>query len=81
MNADDREEILAEGWERLVPQLLDAQRLNDEFLAVLAEIERIRRDVEQRTGVSLIEPPPLTDQVADEFEALMESAFPGEMTA
>lgn len=78
----DRERIIADGWERLVPELLRVQRLNDELTAAVAEVERIRRDVEQKTGVSLIAPPPSMDPVLDaEFQALMESAFPGEMTA
>lgn len=78
----DREEILAEGWERLTPALLRAQELYAELTAAVVEVERIRRDVEQRTGVSLIKPPPLHDPVVDgEFQALMKAAFgPGAVT-
>lgn len=72
----DRERILADGWERLAPEILRAKRLNDEFLSAVAKVERIRREVEQQTGVSLIAPPPLHDPALDaEFRALMESGF------
>jgi hypothetical protein len=54
-----REEILADGQERLVRVLLQMRHLDDQYMAAAAEAERIRAEVERKTGVSLIDPPPL----------------------
>jgi hypothetical protein len=74
----DREEMLAAGRERLLQALLRVRHLHDECMAGVAEVERIRREVEAQTGVSLIAPPPLPDpDVVDaEFAAMMWSLFP-----
>lgn len=74
----DREQLLAVGRERLVVALLKVRHLHDACMAGVAEVERIRREVEMQTGVSLIAAAPLPDPavVDEEFRALMESVFP-----
>lgn len=71
-----REEILDDGQERLMRALLRMRSLHDQCMAAAFEAERIRREVEAATGVSLIEPLPLLEPFVDgEFRVLMESAF------
>lgn len=71
-----REEILADGHERLMRALSRMRSLHDQCMAAAFEAERIRREVEAATGVSLIEPLPLLEPFVDgEFRVLMESAF------
>ena len=84
----NREEILAAGQERLMQALLKMRHLHNECMAAAfeddrciaagLEVERIRRQVEVATGVSLIDPVPLPQPIVDQkFRALVESAsFP-----
>lgn len=66
MDDRTREEILAEGQDRLGYALLEAKRLEQEYLAALVEVDEIRAEVEQATGVSLGPPAPF--QRADRVE-------------
>lgn len=73
---DDLERVLADGQERLTELILRAQRLNDEWAATVAEVERVRADIERRTGVSLIRPAPVQAMADVEFESLVAAAWP-----
>lgn len=87
-----REEILADGQESLMRALLRMRALHNECMAAAFEydrciaagfeVERIRREVEAATGVSLIDPVPLPQPIVDQkFRALTESAsFPEGLT-
>lgn len=81
-------EILDDGRERLMRALARMRSLHDQCMAAAFEydsciaagfeVERIRRQVEAATGVSLIDPLPLPQPIVDQkFRALTESAsFP-----
>lgn len=59
MTGEEWERALDDGSKRLEHTIREAQRLNAEFVATLLEVERIRAEVEESTGINLGEAMPL----------------------